>query len=362
MKRLDELITRIDEAELYSGLEGGGLLNEALLTEREAKKVFRRVCEKKRKVSSSPKRKRILIIFAAAVMATLGLTVAATNVWPVLFHWGEEDNLYTSVYQCNWDEKVVENYAECGKISGIEASAGGVTIRVNRLFYSENITVADLDIITPQKGVTFGEWERYWTPGFEDQEVINGYRDTSGSFGNLWLKESDDPSDHILSVWMVYFTEGYQRVGEGYSTDGGFIFRNLNYLDGNGEKHQVEEEWKLEWKLENHLGIVENFENPIIVHESQSIQGYRLSDSSLALNILMTQYDLDADYEGENLYAPILHLRDGSTVNQFLAASHNLVFEIDGMHSYIEISFPSPIRPEDVESIEYGPVSIAVNS
>ena len=77
MRKLDEIITRIEEEELYSGLKSQELLSEAPLTEREAKKLFEQV-RTKREGKSKPKRhrksKRLMILIAAAALLIGGIS------------------------------------------------------------------------------------------------------------------------------------------------------------------------------------------------------------------------------------------------------------------------------------------------
>lgn len=367
MRRLDEIITRIEEEELYSGLESQELLSEAPLTEREAKKLFEQVRAKKEGKAPKPRRKtkKIFAILAAAVVAALGLTAAAVNIWPVLFSWGNvsgEYYPYTAAIDNGWDEKDLEAYAEAGEIRDLQAFHDGITVRINRLFYSGNTTIADIDIITPHKGVSFGEADKDWYPGFKWEEAMGAYRALNNmSFGGMNLKESDDPTDNVLSMWMVFFTSEYNIIGKDFSLDAGFVFSDLRYLDGNGNKIEVLGDWKFEWKLDNPKGIRRNLENPIKVSDLQSIQSYRISNCTVAIQILLDPEKME-DAEPQ-MYAPVIELRDGTKFEEhFPSANNNVLVEASGIKSQVTVLFPYPVELDEIKSIRYGPIEIPVNS
>ncbi len=363
MKRLDDMEIQIQEEELYSGLQEQELLEAEPLSQREAERIFRQVCVKKEGKTGKPRRrtKRVVAILAAAVAAVFGLTAAAIQVfWPVLF---EENVHYQGIFQSGWNEENLEAYAAAGQASEVQVSDNGVTVRLNRLYYNGNLTVADIDVITPYKGVTLGEGDSEWMPGFERQDEEIAYRvlSANAATSDTFLKESDDPTDNVLSMWMFFATNDYDILGKEFSLDrGGFILSNLNCLDGNGERVRIEGRWPLFWRLDNKAGIRRSFYSPMIVNDLQKIESYRLTECSLGLKILLN-VDPEDDYIPQ-VYSPIIKLRDGTVLDQdFPVSNASTPFDIDGMRIKVIVTFPYPIDISQVESIQYGSVVIPIN-
>ncbi len=359
MKRLDDMEIRIQEEELYSGLQERELLEAEPLSRLEAERIFKQVCAKKEEKTgrSRKKTKRVVVILAAAVVTVFVLTAAAIQVlWPVLF---EENDHYSAIVQGDWDEEKFEAYAAAGEMSGVQVSDNGVTVRLNRLYYCGNLTVADIDVITPYQGVSLGEDESQ-PPMFERQEMGLSYSGFGGMMSNASLKESDDPADNMLSLWMSFSTEGYDILGKEFSLDrGGVTFSNLNCLDGNGERVRVEGNWALPWKLDNKAGIRRSFSSPMIVNDLQKIESYRLTECTLGLRILLN-VDPEDDYIPQ-VYSPVIKLKDGTVFDQdFPASTASTSFDIDGMKLKIFVTFPHPIDISQVESIQSGSVVIPV--
>ncbi|MCI8500919.1 MAG: hypothetical protein HFJ85_01645 [Oscillospiraceae bacterium] len=363
MKRLDDMEIRIQEEELYSGLQERELLEAEPLSRREAERIFKQVCAKKEGKTgrSRKKTKRVVVILAAAVVTVFVLTAAAIQVlWPVLF---EENDHYSAIVQGDWDEEKFEAYAAAGEMSGVQVSDNGVTVRLNRLYYCGNLTVADIDVITPYQGVTLGEADSRWMPGFERQDEEIAYRVLTANMasGDTFLKESDDPTDNTLSMWVFLATNDYDILGKEISFErGGVIFSNLNCLDGNGERVRIEGRWALPWKLDNKAGIRRSFSSPMIVNDLQRIESYRLTECTLGLRILLN-VDPEDDYIPQ-VYSPVIKLKDGTVFDQdFPASTASTSFDIDGMKLKIFVTFPHPIDISQVESIQYGSVVIPVN-
>lgn len=392
MKRLDELITRIDEAELYSGLEGGGLLNEALLTEREAKKVFRRVCvsrENKGKLKRYRKSKRLTLLIAAAILLIGGISVGAATITPILNTWKSGDGNIVGVSGgFGLKGLVAERYLQNCPVVGTESTSEGITVKVGRVYTQGNITLAELDVITPHLGAKAPEaveWKNSndWFSLFSFQSPSAGYRSlmekedylapivgddnsvsvfTGGSSGNILPREDYDPNDGVIPVLFFSTTHSYHLVNADYSLGvQGFSIDCLSYLDGDGNRIDTKGKWVIEWPLESKpVENAINFvcEEPVRLNETQTLLSYKASSSELAFWVeLSGNPEL---MEEDVAYLPLTVLKDGTQIGVDVEYAHQYTVTDTLGTCMIVLMFPYPIDPDEIISIQYGSVIVPV--
>ena len=230
MRKLDEIITRIEEEELYSGLESQELLSEAPLTEREAKKLFEQV-RTKREGKSKPKRhrksKRLMILIAAAALLIGGITVGAAAIAPMLNTWKPGDGQIGLSGGFGLEGLVAEKYLQNCPVIGTESTSGGITIKVGRVFVQGNVTIAELDVITPHLGAKASEaveWENSndWFPLFSFEFPSAGYEDL--------MKKEDYFAPIVDNNSVSVFTDGKMITQTMGSSRSGFSARHTRII------------------------------------------------------------------------------------------------------------------------------------
>ncbi len=391
MRKLDEIITRIEEEELYSGLESQELLSEAPLTEREAKKLFEQVRAKKEGKSKSKrhrKSKRLMILIAAAALLIGGITVGAATIAPMLNTWKPGDGQIGLSGGFGLEGLVAEKYLQNCSVIGTESTSGGITIKVGRVFVQGNVTIAELDVITPHSGAKASEaveWENSndWFPLFSFESPSAGYEGlmqkedyftptvddnsvsvfTGGRSGNILPREDNDPNDGVIPVWLFSTTHSYHLVNANYSLGvEGFSIDNISYLDGAGNRVDTKGTWTIEWPLEskqaeNAIDCV--CKEPIQLNETQTLLSYRASDTELALWIELSEKP--GSKEKEAAYLPITVLRDGTQIGGDVKYAHRYMATDTVDTCMIVLMFPYPIDPAEIASIQYGSATIPVN-
>jgi len=248
---------------------------------------------------------------------------------------------------------VLNSYLEIGVPFGQEVTQNGVTIRMNRVYYEGTLFVADVDVITPQKGATFQtdysrkDWHtdlrcdlRYFFPDF------------SGMSGVI-QKSEDDPNDSTISLLVYVKAPNYQRIGKSYENEHGrIIFHYLQYENADGEQfYDRRSEWSFDWPVVCKRGILKEFATPVPVDENLEVVGCRVSENTLALRARILS---DKDDKTLALYAPTVEFRDGTKFEEnYFSASYQNEAEIDGIYSYLTVTFPHPIDLNDITAICY---------
>lgn len=359
MRRMDEIIRQIREAEL-SSKTGESFLNEKPLSEEEASELLRAVKAKQAESLKPQKKKKLRrwgIILVAAVMLLFGLTAVGVNAWPVLFDnippSADEDLVYLEASRfgqfadLGWDR--LDSEFAYNPNETLESN--GVTVTVRKAVYGGVFLLAEIEITVPDNGASIDENCR--DLGFEkfDWRFVSNI---DCSFGSEW--KDRDPQDNKLHLYIALNSKDL-LVNNNIS----LWFENLAYLDGNGKKKVIEGKWNPKWKNDNSVNetsFEKSFEEALVISEEQLLTSIKLYSTYLVLEIDFTEkYNPKRD---PLMFSPLIELYDGSVIDYDYPVAQNSM-NIFRTGTTLYVMFSEPLDLDQVAEIQYGSLVIPVN-